>query len=240
MIPGARYQPSYEAEIDRYLRLLDAHDIERAVLVQPSFLGTDNGYLLRCLETHPDRLRGIVVLDPETTLTELDVMAAAGVIGIRFNTLSLPPQRLSSRPYQVLFAKAAKAGLWVEIQAKGSDWPDLLSYLEFDDLKLMIDHFGLPSGAEFEGTAELTSLDPTQCVVKFSAPYRVPAEPVAVVSKRLIDHFGANRCIWGSDWPWTQHETRHGYADCMAWLSEWASPEQRQVMAGSASDILGF
>lgn len=60
-----RYTPAYDAPADRYLEILDSYDIELGVLVQPSFLGTDNSFLLDALAEHPGRLRAVVVVDQE-------------------------------------------------------------------------------------------------------------------------------------------------------------------------------
>ena len=56
-----RYAPSHDATPADYLGLLDAHRVTHGVLVQPSFLGTGNDYLLAALRAHPQRLRGVVI-----------------------------------------------------------------------------------------------------------------------------------------------------------------------------------
>ena len=64
MIEGRRYTPAYDALIADYSAMLDDNGLSHGVLVQISFLGTDNSYLLRTLRQEPARLRGIVVVDP--------------------------------------------------------------------------------------------------------------------------------------------------------------------------------
>ncbi len=49
VLPDARYVPGYDATIAQHLDLLDAHGVDCGVLVQPSFLGTDNRHLLTAL-----------------------------------------------------------------------------------------------------------------------------------------------------------------------------------------------
>src|ERR687898_874512 len=85
-----RYAPDYDVEVDDYLRQLDAHAITRGVLVQPSFLGTDNSFMLEALRQHPARLRGIAMVQPDTAVLELQELAASGVVGIRLNLVGLP------------------------------------------------------------------------------------------------------------------------------------------------------
>ncbi|MGC0239582.1 amidohydrolase family protein [Arthrobacter sp. SD76] len=68
---GARYVPDYAATLDQYLDVLTVHGVDRGVLVQPSFLGSDNSYLLSALATAPDRLRGVVVVSSGEVRSEL-------------------------------------------------------------------------------------------------------------------------------------------------------------------------
>ena len=71
-------------------RALDAHGLSHGVLVQPSFLGTDNRYLLEALRGCPQRLRGVVMLEPTVSDAELQAMDALGVCGMRLNLVGLP------------------------------------------------------------------------------------------------------------------------------------------------------
>ena len=45
-----RYTPGYDAMLAQYLTHLQNHGLSHGVLVQPSFLGTDNSYLLAALQ----------------------------------------------------------------------------------------------------------------------------------------------------------------------------------------------
>ena len=211
----------YEATIDDYLRVLDAHGIGQAVLVQPSFLGTDNRYLLSALSAHPDRLRGIVVLDPDTSDAELDDMTGAGVIGHRFNLLSLDPALLQTAQYRTLTERANGRGWWTEIQAPGPIWCDVAPLMGELGAKLMVDHFALSSGPNCAGIAALARLHPAQVSVKFSAPYRQTHPAFLDAIQPLVTDKHPLDPLWGSDWPWTQHEGHHSYADCIAWLKDW-------------------
>ena len=48
-----RHAPDYDALLDDYLALLDTRDISHSVLVQPSFLRTDNSYFVGALRRYP-------------------------------------------------------------------------------------------------------------------------------------------------------------------------------------------
>src|ERR1019366_6879976 len=65
MVLGRRYTPDYDATLKDLFSHLDANGLEQAVLVQPSFLGTDNSYLLQAIAEAPRRLRGIAMVAPD-------------------------------------------------------------------------------------------------------------------------------------------------------------------------------
>src|SRR3954452_1735114 len=82
-----RYAPAYDATLSDYLGMLDRNGMSHGVLVQPSFLGTDNAYLLEALRREPRRLRGIAVAAPETEPDELRRFDKAGIVGLRLNLI---------------------------------------------------------------------------------------------------------------------------------------------------------
>lgn len=239
MVPGARYHPDYEATLDDYLRVLDVYGIARAVLVQPSFLGTDNRYLLEALRAHPDRLRGIVVVDPRTSDQALADMAGLGVIGHRYNMVGRDVAVLRTGAYRHLTARATALNWWTEVQAKGAEWPAIAQLMREDEAFVMVDHFGLPSGLNCPGIAALEAHDPTRMSVKLSAPYRQSTAEHRHAVRRLIDMAPSPDLLWGSDWPWTQHEGMHTYKDCIDWLAQWTEERDRRNIA-AASIPLGF
>jgi predicted TIM-barrel fold metal-dependent hydrolase len=82
LAPGRRYAPDYDAPLSLYLDQLDHNGITNGVLVQPSFLGTDNSYLVDCLKQTKGRLRGIAVVDPTVSADELRELDRAGSISL--------------------------------------------------------------------------------------------------------------------------------------------------------------
>ena len=51
------YAPAAATTIEDALVMQVRHGVDHAVMIQPSFLGTDNSYILDCLKAHPNRLR---------------------------------------------------------------------------------------------------------------------------------------------------------------------------------------
>jgi predicted TIM-barrel fold metal-dependent hydrolase len=229
LVEPRRYTPGHEAPLARYLAVLDRTGVRFGVLVQPSFLGTDNGYLLAGLARHPDRLRGVAVVAPEVTDDALEAMAAAGVRGIRYNLLSLDPAALGRADYRALTRRVSALGWLIEVQAAGADLPGVLDALAADARAIVVDHFGRPGAAEpmaDPGFRALTAFAPGGPVrVKLSAPYRQGGLSMAPYAAALLSHFGAGGLLWGSDWPWTQHEPLTSYAECLGEIGRWLGPD---------------
>ena len=53
LAPQRRHAPDYDATPADFGALLDAHGVSHALLVQPSFLGTDNRFLLDAIRARP-------------------------------------------------------------------------------------------------------------------------------------------------------------------------------------------
>lgn len=235
-----RYAPSYQAPLDDYLAVLDRFGVEHAVLVQPSFLGTDNSYLLECLRRHPDRLRGIAVTAPDTGDQELSDMAGAGVAGIRLNMIGAPLDLGPESDVLDLVERVGRLGMQVEIQAEGAVLAQALDRLSVLDVDLVVDHMGRPSAVTPEdcpGFQALCALAAhTRLWVKLSGPYRFAAD-ATVTASALRRRFPADRLLWGSDWPWTQHETGRTYQECLSQRQAWLDPKSADAAARA---LFGF
>ena len=199
-----------------------------AIVVQPSFLGFDNTYLLQVLAADPN-LAGIAVVPPDTTTADLRALRQAGVVGLRLNCIGQEPPRLTEGPHRELAENAAEAGLVLEIQAEGEQWRTIAPTLPALPGRVVIDHFGrTPPGDRsggFEALMQAVSGAP-QLWFKFSGPYRFAPGAAPVCAAAILDVVGPRRIVWGSDWPWTQFEDRWRYADTLAWLDEWMPFDQ--------------
>ncbi|MFM0736509.1 amidohydrolase family protein [Paraburkholderia xenovorans] len=222
---GRRYAPAYDATLDTYLSLLDAHGIGNAVLVQPSFLGTDNRYMLKALARDTQRLRGVAVVAPDIDETALVELHERGVTGIRLNLMEQTLPDLRSGSWKTLLARLSKTGLHVELHRNARDLASLLDALLEVDIPIVVDHFGRPDpdqGIDDPGFGALLGYGKTGRVwVKVSAAYRcAPAGSgfAGDATRLLIEHFGAGRLMWGSDWPHTQHEHAAHYGESLSML----------------------
>jgi len=229
-VAGARYVPKYDATLTELFQQFAAHAISHGVLVQPSFLGTDNTLLLAALRAQPDRLRGVVVVDPGIAAGRLAELAALGVVGIRLNLVGQPLPEFQAAPWPGLFEELKKLGWLVEVQREARDLPRLVGPLLAAGLNVVVDHFGRPDpklGIEDPGFKYLLAQAWTRRLwVKLSGAYRNGPDGIGdaiadAAAPLLLRAFGPERLVWGSDWPHTQFEHAEEYADARGQLDRW-------------------
>lgn len=240
LAPGRRYAPDYDAPLSLYLDQLDHNGMTNGVLVQPSFLGTDNSYLVECLKQTSGRLRGIAVVDPTVSTDELRELDRAGVVGIRLNLVGRPLPDLAASEWKGLLANVKAMGWQVEIQRNASDLAVLAPQLLDHGINVVLDHYALPDpklGVADPGIQSVLKLGATKNVwVKISAPYRngPASESFAKEAYPLLrDAYGLDRLLWGSDWPHTQFEPTQSYAKNREFLDTLIvdKSERAQVLA---------
>lgn len=249
---GRRYTPDYDATLDRYLANVQTYGLSHGVLVQPSFLGTDNRYLLDALRQQPARLRGVVVLETGTPRSTLEEMASLGVVGMRLNLIGKDQPDFSEPALKRLLEQVAELGWHVEIHRQAEDIAQVVEGLRPFGCPVVIDHFGRPDAREGVGQAgfqrllELAQSHALWC--KVSGIYRLAGSAkqnldFAREALPLLEQaFGSHRLVWGSDWPHTQHEHQVNYGDALAQLDALgATPElRRALLVESPAALFGF
>ncbi|MGN6658707.1 MAG: amidohydrolase family protein, partial [Achromobacter mucicolens] len=184
-----RHTPDYDATLAEYLGLLDAHGLRHGVLVQPSFLGTDNSHLVQALRAAPARLRGVAVVALDITDTELQDLAGAGVVGIRLNLVGLDSPALQTPAWQSLLARVNALGWHVEIHLQAARLDGVMPALLAADCRIVVDHFGRPDpalGVSDPGFQYLLRQAVSGRVwVKLAAPYRNWGAAACAASGRL-------------------------------------------------------
>lgn len=241
LAPGHRHAPQHDATLQNYLQLLDAHNIAYGLLTAPSFLGTDNSHLLAGLDAAQGRLHGTVIVDPRTPRATLETFAQRGVVGIRLNLFRKPDTDIPdfcSPEYRTLFNTCAELDWHVEIYGEGPRLAGWLPQIMASHVKVVVDHFGSPDPAARVNCPGfrhiLSSFGSERLWVKLSAPYRVGTTLARECARLLLQEGGAQRLVWGSDWPWTQNEAGRSYAQCLRWLEEWIpDTAARRIILGA-------
>ena len=236
-----RYVPDYDAPLDAYMRNLDANGISNGVLIQPSFLGTDNSYLLDAMKKQPNRLRGIAVVQPNISKEALVMLDKEGIVGIRLNLVGAPIPDFKDDPWPTLLKNVADLGWQVEVQRTAHDLPAIVDALLKSGVNVVVDHFGLPDqrrGVADPGFRSLlsTAAASRRVWLKLSGMYRVgpgsTGEAITNAAMPLLrESFGVERLVWGSDWPHTQFEKIADYAKSRMQLDIWLpDPAERKII----------
>ncbi|WP_260986214.1 amidohydrolase family protein [Bordetella genomosp. 13] len=246
LAPQRRYAPDYDAFLEQYLALLDANGLRHGVLVQPSFLGTDNRYMVRALQAAAGRLRGVAVVDTGFDDARLRELAGAGVVGMRLNLMGLPDPDFADAGWRALLARANALDWHVEVHAPAARLPALLPPLLAQDCRVVVDHFGRPGRLD-DLRHLLVHAGTGRVWVKLSAPYRnwpggQTLDCGREAARVLLAAYGPDRLMWGSDWPHTEHRDRADYASSLAWLDAWLDDpaDRRGVLSTTPLTLFQF
>lgn len=226
VVPGARYRPKAPAHLSNWQQNLKKHGLSGGVIVQVSFLGTDNSQLCAALaKLNPERFCGVAVVPLDVDDETLDELVKAGVRGLRWNLVrgaTVPD--LSAEQTLAFFEKMRTRNLNLEIHLEGPRLAQILPPLMDQGLALVVDHFGLPSDPESKSDPMLNAVHGLQNMsnlfFKFSGDYRT-AFDLTLHAQSLLDVLPSNHVVWGSDWPHTQHEDRISYETTYRAAENW-------------------
>jgi 2-pyrone-4,6-dicarboxylate lactonase len=238
-----------DATVAQYLALCDFLQIERMVLVQPTFYGNDNSLTLDTLRKIGARSRGVVRIEEDVSDAELDRQHRLGVRAIRldlFARASLPTADIIAYVKRMA-ARARPRGWHIQFYTPGTIVRDLLPFLVDLEDNFVIDHMGYMLEADGLTRADfdrlLGVLRLGHCWIKLSGPYRIAKQKgldyVAPIGKALVAT-RPDRLLWGSDWPHLPDGQRDT-GQILNLLADWAPNEaDRKQILVNAPDTLFF
>jgi predicted TIM-barrel fold metal-dependent hydrolase len=202
-----------QALIADLLELQKALRMDRVVIVQPSVYGADNSCTLDAVRKLGARARGVVVIDNDTSPTELDEMAAAGVRGIRLTLNTTPSGEVDADGSKRTLDRAAEQilgrGWHIQFYTRPHVIAALKDHIEQLPFPVVFDHFGAPKAADgpsqrgFDALLELVASG--RAYVKISGAYRIsdkaPDFPDAAPMAQALISANPDRIVWGTDWP---------------------------------------
>jgi predicted TIM-barrel fold metal-dependent hydrolase len=225
-VAGARYRPGHDATLEDWQALWPICGITHGVLIQPSVYGTDNTLMLEAIARDPEHLRGVAVVAPDVDARALRSLHDNGIRGLRLNMVRAADlAAFDPRDWRATFAAAADLGWHVELHAEGTATARLLDAMHGCPAPMVVDHFGRPDAARGLACPSLAALrrlaERRRVYVKLSAPYRCGGADVGTYARHHLATLGAERLLWASDWPWTQHECTQDYAALHEALLAW-------------------
>jgi 2-pyrone-4,6-dicarboxylate lactonase len=254
--PPERYphveKPHYtlpDGTLAQYRSLMPRLGVQRFVIVQPSYYGTDNSCLLDTLVEVGDRARGVVMIEPDMTDAELAGFHRRGVRAVRldlFKRAHEPRAALKSYITQMA-ARVGPLGWHLQFYAPGYVVRDLIHFFGTLEIDFVIDHMGYmleEDGLRSEDfSALLDLLEGGHCYLKLSGAYRIAklrgyeyVEPVA----RAIVERAPDKAVWGSDWPHISYSDRDT-GELLSLLERWAPSQsaRRQILVENPKRLFG-
>jgi predicted TIM-barrel fold metal-dependent hydrolase len=190
-----------------YAAMTEFLGIERMVLVQPSFYGTDNSLLADTLKRLGASCGGVVQVAEDVTDAELDSYHALGVRAVRLDLFARRDQ--PTRDIAAYITRMAKRvtprGWHLQFYTPGTIVRDLLPFLADLEDTFVIDHMGYMTEADPDFERRLLDvLKLGSCWIKLSGAYRVAKDKpltATVAWGQALVAARPDRLIWGSDWP---------------------------------------
>jgi predicted TIM-barrel fold metal-dependent hydrolase len=215
---GTQWVREHPVTTEEYLATATVAGVEATVLVQAhGAYGSDNSYVLDALHLAPERLVGVVIVDPDdpdpaARLREL--AAVPGCHGVRlFGIDAKPPAWFDGDVGTALWDTAIDLDLRIVATLLAPDLPRLATMLQrHPGAPVVLDHCGFPDlrdGPSFPGLAPVLALagQPGLHLKVTSHVLEAAGAHSSALVSRLVDRFGADRLVWGSDYPQTHDRT---------------------------------
>lgn len=233
-------------------RMLDVMGLDRAVIAHVSAHGEDHRVTLDAMAALGERVRGTMMLQPDTSRAELDELHRLGMRGVRLSGQFGRPVTADS-----LRATAERiGGLGWHIAI----WPASLADLEViaaaePGVPVVIDHLGArgwdngAGGLGHPGFRLLYDLARDGRVwVKLSGMYRATAEgypwPTLAPFARALVEAAPQQMLWATDWPHvglaTQPPPQSGHL--LDWLGKVCPDEttRARILVDNPAALYGF
>jgi predicted TIM-barrel fold metal-dependent hydrolase len=252
--PGQKYphvpQPHYtlpDGDLAQYRRLMPVIGIERFVIVQPSFYGTDNSCLLDTLDEIGAVARGAVMIDTDISDAELQRFHDKGVRAVRLDLFKRARRPLAEIQSYILEteARVKPLGWHLQFYAPGYIVRDLIGFFRTLRIDFVIDHMGYmleEDGLQSKDFAALLDLlDSGHCYLKLSGAYRIAKhrgyEFVEPVAKAIVAR-APERAVWGSDWPHISNSDRDT-GELVSLLERWApsAAVRKKILVDNANRL---
>lgn len=221
--------------------------VDESVIVTTPLYGRGvraNEYTMRAIEAYPDRLWGVGLMDffqgdPEQVRSALRrVVGHERMLGVRMHAcleyaehpseLNRTADWILDEELEPVWEEAAALDTAVFVFPKADQLPMIADLAdEHPDVQLVVDHMAFPDETtapdeppwtEFQSVAQYENVAVKVSSLPRSAESEWPYEDLHGYVRNLVDWFGPERLMLGSDYPWMDDWA--GYEDCLSWVEE--------------------
>jgi predicted TIM-barrel fold metal-dependent hydrolase len=226
--------------------------VGRAMLVQSFFTyGFDNSYVLDCASERPERFQVVVVINqlaPGAADLLEKLVRESGVRGLRLMPRGMPDGVLWDERTFPVWERAGELGIVITVAAEIQHVPQMPAVIErFPGVAVCFEHMW---GIEVD-QPPFAALEPVMALARFpnvrlklapnnSFAAREAGIPPRALFEHVIDRFGIERVMWGSNYP--AHPSKFGsYRDRLAIMQEDLSylpdAEREAFFGGNAAHL---
>ncbi len=239
-----------DASLAKLRRMTNVLALQRMVIVQPSYYGTDNHCMLDALAAAGARARGVAMIEEDSSDEQLLDMHRCGIRALRLDLFLR-----SSWPIAEIIAyiersvrRTTAIGWHVQFYTPGWVVRDLLPFLAGLDANFVIDHMGYMlqsdglTDADFDRLLDVIRRG--RGWIKLSAPYRLAKDGnfdrLRPMARAIIDA-APHRVIWGSDWPHIP-EGGKDTGELLNLLADWApdAEARKRILVTNPAKLFGF
>jgi D-galactarolactone isomerase len=222
--------------VSAYAEVQGALKIERAIVVTPRNYDTDNAVTVDAIaQMGLHRARGVAVLRPDVSDSELRLLHEQGIRGIRFTLYTPEHAPTSFDMVKPLAGRIKELGWHIQLHWTAEQIVAHEALLDRLPVEVVFDHLGrLPASTGLDHPAAAIIerlLRGNRAWIKLSAPYlnsvnakQSDYEDVDQVAKHWIA-VAPHRVVWGSDWPHTSLKSPPSTAVFLKKLFSWVDAQ---------------
>ncbi|OUD09369.1 2-pyrone-4,6-dicarboxylate hydrolase [Marivivens niveibacter] len=250
--PASPYHPAGQ-EIGTAAQLKNvfaAYGVQHALLVQPnSGYEFDNACMLDAIAHSDGKWKGIAIAEADTSLDQLAELKAQGIVGIAANVTFY--DKGYYKEFGPLFDRIAQQDMFLQVQVAGDLLMDIVPMLNDTGARLLFDHCGRPdtaAGLSQPAFQQLLKFGETKrAAIKLSGYAKFAALPhpfddASPYINALINAFGTDNCLWGSDWPFLRATSRVDYGPLLDVFARFVSDPtaQRKILWDNPKRLFSF
>lgn len=232
------------------LAAMDKTGVSAALLVQPINYLYSHDYLLAAAQEFPDRFSVVALADvsgsPEQARAQIKDVVSKGAVGIRINP-GLASENTRSPSVSAALQEAGALDVPAALFVKGLDGVEELAK-SHPATSIILDHFAIPFVETERHDVELQRLmdiarRQSNIYVKASAFFRVsdrkyPYEDRHATVVSLVEALGADRVMYGSDYPFVTEQSSYAEAwDILRKHIPLSAKDAAMVAGGTAAEL---
>lgn len=238
----SEWSKGYQNSAEQLLEHMDQAGVQLATLVQAStYHGYDNSYVADAVARYPNRFAGVACVDPQVSDAP-DTLSywinERKLIGVRLFTAGSTMRDADTswfvdRALDPFWQRAHELDIPVVMQARFRDLHLLRTVMDRNPrTRFIVDHMAhapTEDGPPYAAARDLLELARyPQLALKFSRANfdeaQKGASTVQAFFRTVIDAFGAERLMWGSNYPAVRGQSATPYKDLVDYAREQLAP----------------